>query len=281
MRSHSLQQLPLSGLVSACSPAFSFPDPGCSCLALFSLYGVGHAASSIPGPSRQAGRTQHLRSLPHAPAESCRECVGQPAVQQWSSDGCLQAPSWVVHMCQGLQDTSTAPADAPIAECLPCCPGHTALPACQHGCPGGLLQLCRGCLPQACRALAGTIPSSSTRCCPFAAAGPQARAGPGEQAAEASAPQPSLPSSGHHKIEFIPGMVGPILEMTLVPELELRKSTIPIFFDMMLCEYQLTKSFSRVSAQGCSWAVAGGQCSWIPLLTRGCTVPFGVGRGDA
>ncbi|XP_009328538.1 PREDICTED: dedicator of cytokinesis protein 2-like [Pygoscelis adeliae] len=50
---------------------------------------------------------------------------------------------------------------------------------------------------------------------------------------------------GHHKIEFIPGMVGPILEMTLVPELELRKSTIPIFFDMMLCEYQLTESFSR------------------------------------
>ncbi|XP_035754355.1 dedicator of cytokinesis protein 2-like [Egretta garzetta] len=40
-------------------------------------------------------------------------------------------------------------------------------------------------------------------------------------------------------------MVGPILEMTLVPELELRKSTIPIFFDMMLCEYQLTKGFSR------------------------------------
>ncbi|NXW47330.1 DOCK2 protein, partial [Nyctiprogne leucopyga] len=50
---------------------------------------------------------------------------------------------------------------------------------------------------------------------------------------------------GHRKIEFIPGMVGPILEMTLVPELELRKSTIPIFFDMMLCEHQLTQSFSR------------------------------------
>uniref|UniRef100_A0A8C8E9D6 Dedicator of cytokinesis 2 n=1 Tax=Otus sunia TaxID=257818 RepID=A0A8C8E9D6_9STRI len=47
---------------------------------------------------------------------------------------------------------------------------------------------------------------------------------------------------GHRKIEFIPGMVGPILEMTLVPELELRKSTIPIFFDMMLCEYQLTSN---------------------------------------
>ncbi|NXQ59948.1 DOCK2 protein, partial [Anthoscopus minutus] len=52
-------------------------------------------------------------------------------------------------------------------------------------------------------------------------------------------------SLGQRKIEFIPGMVGPILEMTLVPELELRKSTIPIFFDMMLCEHRLTGSFGR------------------------------------
>ncbi|XP_064275168.1 dedicator of cytokinesis protein 2-like isoform X1 [Passer domesticus] len=52
-------------------------------------------------------------------------------------------------------------------------------------------------------------------------------------------------SLGQRKIEFIPGMVGPILEMTLVPELELRKSTIPIFFDMMLCEHRLSGSFSR------------------------------------
>ncbi|NXQ84937.1 DOCK2 protein, partial [Nyctibius grandis] len=52
-------------------------------------------------------------------------------------------------------------------------------------------------------------------------------------------------SLGHRKIEFIPGMVGPILEMTLVPELELRRSTIPIFFDMMLCEFQLSGGFSR------------------------------------
>ncbi|NXV62268.1 DOCK1 protein, partial [Molothrus ater] len=52
-------------------------------------------------------------------------------------------------------------------------------------------------------------------------------------------------SLGQRKIEFIPGMVGPILEMTLVPELELRKSTIPIFFDMMLCEHRLSGAFSR------------------------------------
>ncbi|NXB23971.1 DOCK2 protein, partial [Rhagologus leucostigma] len=52
-------------------------------------------------------------------------------------------------------------------------------------------------------------------------------------------------SLGQRKIEFIPSMVGPILEMTLVPELELRRSTIPIFFDMMLCEHRLTGSFGR------------------------------------
>ncbi|XP_029459966.1 dedicator of cytokinesis protein 5 isoform X2 [Rhinatrema bivittatum] len=44
---------------------------------------------------------------------------------------------------------------------------------------------------------------------------------------------------GLHKIKFIPSMVGPILEVTLVPEPELRKQTIPIFFDMMQCEFNL------------------------------------------
>uniref|UniRef100_H9GH81 Dedicator of cytokinesis 5 n=1 Tax=Anolis carolinensis TaxID=28377 RepID=H9GH81_ANOCA len=42
---------------------------------------------------------------------------------------------------------------------------------------------------------------------------------------------------GPHKIKFIPSMVGPILEVTLTPEPELRKATIPIFFDMMQCEF--------------------------------------------
>ena len=42
---------------------------------------------------------------------------------------------------------------------------------------------------------------------------------------------------GQHKIYFVPAMVGPFLEMTLLPETELRKATIPIFFDMMQCEY--------------------------------------------
>ncbi|XP_068977307.1 dedicator of cytokinesis protein 1 isoform X4 [Bombus flavifrons] len=42
---------------------------------------------------------------------------------------------------------------------------------------------------------------------------------------------------GQHKILFVPGLVGAILEMALIPETELRKATIPIFFDMMQCEF--------------------------------------------
>lgn len=58
--------------------------------------------------------------------------------------------------------------------------------------------------------------------------------------------------AGPHKIKFIPAMVGPILEVTLVPEPELRKATIPIFFDMMQCEFNL-------SGNGNFHKVRGGQ----------------------
>ncbi|XP_072561850.1 dedicator of cytokinesis protein 5 isoform X1 [Paramormyrops kingsleyae] len=47
---------------------------------------------------------------------------------------------------------------------------------------------------------------------------------------------------GPHKMKFIPAMVGPILEVTLVLEPELRKATIPIFFDMMQCEYNFSST---------------------------------------
>ncbi|KAK6298793.1 hypothetical protein J4Q44_G00303030 [Coregonus suidteri] len=50
---------------------------------------------------------------------------------------------------------------------------------------------------------------------------------------------------GGNKICFIPGMVGPILEMTLIPEEELRRATIPIFFDMMQCEHTLSAHFHK------------------------------------
>uniref|UniRef100_A0AAR2IJN8 Dedicator of cytokinesis 2 n=1 Tax=Pygocentrus nattereri TaxID=42514 RepID=A0AAR2IJN8_PYGNA len=48
-----------------------------------------------------------------------------------------------------------------------------------------------------------------------------------------------------NKICFIPGMVGPILEMTLIPEEELRRATIPIFFDMMQCEHKHAGNFKK------------------------------------
>uniref|UniRef100_UPI00358F3F9F dedicator of cytokinesis protein 1-like n=1 Tax=Myxine glutinosa TaxID=7769 RepID=UPI00358F3F9F len=50
---------------------------------------------------------------------------------------------------------------------------------------------------------------------------------------------------GQHKIRFVPGMIGPILEMTLVPETGLRKRTIPIFFDMMQCEFHYMRDFKK------------------------------------
>lgn len=53
---------------------------------------------------------------------------------------------------------------------------------------------------------------------------------------------------GSHKICFIPGMVGPILEMTLIPEEELRRATIPIFFDMITCEHAHYGNFHKVES---------------------------------
>ena len=52
--------------------------------------------------------------------------------------------------------------------------------------------------------------------------------------------------AGSHKMQFIPAMVGPFLEMTLVPEIELRKATLPIFLDMMECEQADCGNFKRV-----------------------------------
>ncbi|KAM4676971.1 dedicator of cytokinesis protein 5 [Discoglossus pictus] len=47
---------------------------------------------------------------------------------------------------------------------------------------------------------------------------------------------------GPHKIKFIPSMVGPVLEVTLTPEPDLRRATIPIFFDMMQHEHNFSGS---------------------------------------
>uniref|UniRef100_A0A1Y1KZG9 C2 DOCK-type domain-containing protein n=1 Tax=Photinus pyralis TaxID=7054 RepID=A0A1Y1KZG9_PHOPY len=54
---------------------------------------------------------------------------------------------------------------------------------------------------------------------------------------------------GEHKLHFIPSMVGPFLEVTLVPEIELRKATLHIFFDMMECEQKVRGNFRQVESE--------------------------------
>jgi hypothetical protein len=51
---------------------------------------------------------------------------------------------------------------------------------------------------------------------------------------------------GDYKIHFIPTMVGPFLQVTLVPEQTLRRATLPIFFDMLDCEHRHRGNFKQV-----------------------------------
>lgn len=58
---------------------------------------------------------------------------------------------------------------------------------------------------------------------------------------------------GQHKISFVPDMVGHFLEMTLIPETDLRKATIPIFFDMvkyLFASQSLERSYDRIDEAG-------------------------------
>ncbi|KAH0630016.1 hypothetical protein JD844_012569 [Phrynosoma platyrhinos] len=52
-----------------------------------------------------------------------------------------------------------------------------------------------------------------------------------------------------HKIHFIPGMIGPFLGVTLVPQPEVRNIMIPIFHDMMDWEQRKNGNFKQVEAE--------------------------------
>lgn len=54
---------------------------------------------------------------------------------------------------------------------------------------------------------------------------------------------------GEHKMQFIPSMVGPFLEVTLVPEPALRRATLAVFYDMMQCEQSARGSFRLVESE--------------------------------
>ncbi|GCB63664.1 hypothetical protein scyTo_0013231, partial [Scyliorhinus torazame] len=54
---------------------------------------------------------------------------------------------------------------------------------------------------------------------------------------------------GENKIHFIPGMIGPFLGVTLVPQVEVRNVMIPIFHDMMDWEQRKNGNFKQVEAE--------------------------------
>ncbi|XP_053508764.1 dedicator of cytokinesis protein 3 isoform X2 [Ictalurus furcatus] len=54
---------------------------------------------------------------------------------------------------------------------------------------------------------------------------------------------------GENKINFIPGMIGPFLGVTLVPQSEVRNIMIPIFHDMMDWEQRKNGNFKQVEAE--------------------------------
>lgn len=56
----------------------------------------------------------------------------------------------------------------------------------------------------------------------------------------------ALCCAGEHKIHFIPGMIGPFLGVTLVPQPEVRNIMIPIFHDMMDWEQRKNGNFKQV-----------------------------------
>ncbi|XP_075618984.1 dedicator of cytokinesis protein 3 isoform X4 [Balearica regulorum gibbericeps] len=76
---------------------------------------------------------------------------------------------------------------------------------------------------------------------------------------------------GEHKIHFIPGMIGPFLGVTLVPQPEVRNIMIPIFHDMMDWEQRKNGNFKQcywITVQSDSWTKSG-----LPLMISATRTP--------
>ena len=74
---------------------------------------------------------------------------------------------------------------------------------------------------------------------------------------------------GENKIHFIPGMIGPFLGVTLVPQVEVRNIMIPIFHDMMDWEQRKNGNFKQVCSNASSPVISsrsfrsGSVTSWL------------------
>lgn len=66
---------------------------------------------------------------------------------------------------------------------------------------------------------------------------------------------------GENKIHFIPGMIGPFLGVTLVPQVEVRNIMIPIFHDMMDWEQRKNGNFKQVTQTDASITWSALDCS--------------------
>lgn len=56
----------------------------------------------------------------------------------------------------------------------------------------------------------------------------------------------SMYPPGDYKLNLIPTLIGPFMEVTLVPQMDLRNVLIPIFHDMMDSEQQRSGNFKQV-----------------------------------
>ncbi|XP_059098752.1 dedicator of cytokinesis protein 3-like [Tigriopus californicus] len=54
---------------------------------------------------------------------------------------------------------------------------------------------------------------------------------------------------GDLKQFFVPGIVGPLLKMTSIPDVELRKSALPVFYDLLDYEHRLKGHFKQIECE--------------------------------
>jgi hypothetical protein len=54
---------------------------------------------------------------------------------------------------------------------------------------------------------------------------------------------------GHFQARYVPAMIGPFLEVSLIPHTAIRRATIPIFYDMMEIEYKHRRNFHLMETE--------------------------------
>lgn len=88
-----------------------------------------------------------------------------------------------------------------------------------------------------------------------------------------------------HKMRFLPALVRPFLEMTLVPEVSVRKEAIPLIADMIECELRVSQHFQVGGARvrGEMGVLCGSRAVCVaaacPAGAHSCRFLSGVGQG--